>query len=509
MIGGRSAGGVRAPDLSGERLSDLARGALRATDSGLFWWVAGTVAVLGGAAAGFHLPTSGDSFVHIATGRILDARGLMGTSSFMAGRAAPLDLRSWLLDLGLARLYSFGGVGALEILAALIGALTGLLMLAAARMMGRAHPIMVLICVGLALAALDPAISSLPAAVMALLVASLMLCVAALRRGHGWAPWALLAVVVLWANTDPSVLVVAPLTALILVVDLFGSGANRRWLWLPAAVLLASCANPQGPLLYAWAPLSLGMSGEHPLLPLWSSPDFHPWGARLSELSALALLLGYLVGGTARRRSDGLLALTVAVLALLWSDYLPFFLVVAGVLGASLLSNWAAGFVGADERRTGVARVPRRLVLLAALPVLLTVVLLGRVVIHAEASGGPSGQLAARLPVAASSWLSGHEPAGTIYSTPDFGDYLAAADPTSHKLLCTTDPVADGEKRMTACEQLAVLNQGALAVLHKLGVTLAVLPRSAPEVAFLRAEGWSISYLDPVTEVLAAPPSWR
>lgn len=507
MISGQRAAGAPSSNVAEARAGDLARAALRATDSSLFWAVAFLVAVLGGAAAGFHLPTSGDSFVHIATGRILEDRGLLGTSSFMAGSAVPLDLRSWLLDLGLAHLYSLGGVAALEALAAVMGALTGLLMVAAARMMGRAHALMVVAMVGLALAALDPAISSLSAVVMALLASSALLCLAAVRQGRGWAPWALLAVVVVWANVDPSVVVVAPLTALILVVDRLSSHPHRRGLWLAPAVLVASCINPQGPLLYAWAPLSLGMLGEHPLLPLWSSPDFHPWGARISELTALALLLGYLVGGSSRRRSDGLLAMTVAVLTLVWSDYLPLFLVVAGVLAASLLSNWTAEFAPAQRRRPVVAGNRWRLV--AMLPVLLTVVLLGRAVVHAEASGGPSEQLAARLPVAAASWLRSHQTVGTIYTTPDFGDYLAAADPTAHNLLCTTDPVADGETRMTACEELAVLDHGALAVLRRLGATEAVLPRAAPEVAFLRAEGWSISYRDRVAEVLAAPPSRR
>ncbi len=509
MISGQRAAGAPSSNVAEARAGDLARVALSATDSRLFWAVALLVAVLGGAAAGFHLPTSGDSFVHIATGRILEDRGLLGTSSFMAGSAAPLDLRSWLLDLGLAHLYSLGGVAALEVLAAAVGALTGLLMVAAAWMMGRAHALMVVVMVGLALAALDPAISSLSAAVMALLAASAMLCLAALRQGRGWAPWALLAVVVVWANVDPAVVVVAPLTALVLVVDGLSAQSHPRALWLAPAVLAASCINPQGPLLYAWAPLSLGMLGEHPLLPLWSSPDFHPWGARISELTALALLLGYLVGGGARRRSDGVLAITAAVLTLVWSDYLPLFLVVAGVLAASLLSNWAAEFAPAQRRRPVVARNRWRLVLVAMLPVLLTVILLGGVVVHAEASGGPSEQLAARLPVAAASWLRGHQTAGAVYTTPDFGDYLAAADPTAHNLLCTTDPVADGETRMTACEELAVLDHGALAVLRRLGATEAVLPRAAPEVAFLRAEGWSISYRDRVAEVLAAPPSRR
>jgi hypothetical protein len=95
------------------------------------------------------------------------------------------------------------------------------------------------------------------------------------------------------------------------------------------------------------------------------------------------------------------------------------------------------------------------------------------------------------------------------YTTPDFGDYLAATDPTGHRLACTTEPVADGPRLMADCERLAVLNPGALSVLRSLRARVAVLPVAAPEVAFLRAEGWAIRYRDSTTVVLTALPSLR
>ncbi len=478
---------------------------LSATAGSWFWVAAAVLAVLGGAAAGLHLPTSGDSFVHIATGRLIASHGIAGSSSFMAG-SRPLDPRSWLLDLGLAHIYAWGGIGLLEILAAVMGAMTGALLWLAIRLDGRAHPLMAMVALALGLAALDPAITSLPAGVMALLAAAWMTCFVALRQGRRWAPWGLLAVILIWAQTDSFVVVVAPLTVVALLLAPRIGGAH--WWTLPIGVLLASCVNPQGPLIYALVPYSLGMFGESPLVPLFNSPDFHPWGARLSELTALALLLGYLLTGRQAGRALGFLAMATAVLTLLWSGYLPLFLVVAAVEVGLLLSWWASDLIAAHPP-VGRWGSGRQVALVAALPALVALLLLGRAAQQARAKGGPEGQLATILPVAAASWLGSHPLPGVWYTTPDFGDYLAATDPTGHRLACTTDPVADGPQRMADCERLAVLNPGALSVLRSLRARVAVLPVAAPEVAFLRAEGWAIRYRDATTVVLTALPSLR
>lgn len=488
-----------------ERVLGLASSLVSATDGSGFWAAAAVLAVLGGAAAGLHLPTSGDSFVHIATGRLIASRWLGGSSSFMAG-SRPLDARSWLLDLGLAHIYAWGGIGLLEILAAVMGAMTGALLWLAIRLDGRAHPLMAMLALALGLAALDPAITSLPAGVMALLSAGWMTCFVALRQGRRWAPWGLLAVILIWAQTDSFIVVVAPLTVVALLLAPRSWGG--RWWTLPLGVLLASCVNPQGPLIYSLVPYSLGMFGESPLLPLFNSPDFHPWGARLSELTALALLLGYLLEGRQAGRALGFLAMTTAVLTLLWSGYLPLFLVVATVEAALLLSWWASNLIAAHPP-AGRWGLGWQVALVPALPALVALLLLGHAAQQARAKGGPEGQLATILPVAAASWLGSHPLPGVWYTTPDFGDYLAATDPTGHRLACTTDPVADGPQRMSDCERLAVLNQGALSVLRSLQARVAVLPRAAPEVAFLRAEGWAIRYRDATTVVLMALPSLR
>ncbi len=473
----------------------------RAT-SGRWWWsVAGVVLVLGGAAAGLHLPASGAAFLQIANGKLIQAQGLGAHSSFMAAPATQLDLRSWLADFLLAQLYWWGGVVALELVGAFLGAAVGGVLCLVVRRSPVKHPATAMLAGGLSLAALDPVMSSPSAELLALLSGVLLLGLVGLRRGEAWAPWGLLALLAAWANLQSAAVLVAPLVVLVLLVERqqrIGGEAGPPG-WLLGAILLAVCLNPRGPLLYQGPPLALGMAGEHPFLPLWSSPDFHPWGARLSELAGLLLLLGYLVAGPRLRRADCALGLAAAVMSLLWTVYLPLFLMIAAVQGSAYLAGWVATLPPPPAWR------PNRWVAGAALlPLLLVVVLLARAGVHAERQGGPAQQLASGLPVGAARWLSAHPQAGNWYTTAAYGDYLAAAFPRGHHLVCTSDPVATGTGRLSQCQQLATLNQGALGVLAKLETRLAVLPPAAPEVAFLEAEGWRVRYRDRGALVLSS-----
>ena len=477
-------------------------GTVAEATSGRWWWsVAGVVLVLGGAAAGLHLPASGAAFLQIANGKLIQAQGLGAHSSFMAAPATQLDLRSWLADLLLAQLYRWGGVVALELVGAFLGAAVGGVLYLVVRRSPVKHPATAMLAGGLSLAALDQVMTSPSGELLALLSGVLLLCLLGLRRGEAWAPWGLLALLAAWANLQSAAVLVAPLVVLVLLVERQQriGGEARPPGWLLGATLLAVCLNPQGPLLYQGLPLALGMAGEHPFLPLWSSPDFHPWGARLSELAGLLLLLGYLVAGPRLRRADCALGLAAAVMSLLWTVYLPLFLMIAAVQGSAYLAGWVATLPPPPAWR------PNRWAAGAALlPLLLVVVLLARAGVHAERQGGPAQQLAPALPVGAARWLSAHPQAGNWYTTAAYGDYLAAAFPRGHHLVCTSDPVATGTARLSQCQQLATLNQGAMAVFSKLETRLAVLPPAAPEAAFLEAQGWRVRYRDQGALVLSS-----
>lgn len=479
-------------------------GAVTGATAGRLWWTAAAILlILGGAAAALHLP-AGDTFAEIATGKLILAKGWGTTSTFMAGKSTPLDLRSWLLDLGLAELYRAGGVSALEAVGALAGAVLGGVTILAIWRARVAHPLAAILVAGIALLALSPLLTSLSTDLLAILTAILVLCLQGMREGKGWAAAGLLVLMVVWANLQPLAVVVALLLLVALALALSdrrrGRSAAGPAGWLLPAVLLAICINPRGPFIYSQLSLGLGQGGESPLISGWSSINFHPFTARMAELVGFLLIFGYTVAGSRLRRQDTYLGLVFAVMSLLWSIYLPLFLVIAAVQGSEYLGGW----VSQNQSRVGSSRgIPGWALAAALVPALLGLALVARSGLQAERMGGPSQQLSRELPVAAATWLQAHPSMGGWYTTPAFGDYLATKAPFGQRLVCTTDPVATGAIRLADCEELAVLNHGALAVLKRLQVGLAVLPPAAPEVAFLKAEGWHIRYRGEAALVLS------
>jgi len=491
----------------------VARGAelLRATACRSWWVAAAVVLVLGGAAAGLHAPTSGTWFWHMANGELIHQQGLGGAARYLARSGPGLDLRSWLVDLGVFLIYAVGGLDGLEVMGAVGGALVGLLLLLAIRSGGRAHPLVVVIAGALGLVALAPLLTDLPTEGLALLGAGLLLALVAAGRHGWWGMAALVGLVVVWTNTQAD--------AGVLVLVLWGWLAVAHWesgrpgrppapsWWLIPLTGVALLVSPRGIGTIAELPLSLGMQGEHPLLVAWSSLDFHPWSGRVAELAGLVLLLSYWLAGSRLRRADAYLGLVTAALALLWANYLPWFLVVAAVQSSWYLSVvWRPAeserhLAQVEPPRGGVGR--RRTNLAAAIPVLVVVALLASGWAAIARGGGASGQTASALPVKAAGWLATHPEPGAWLTTPSFGDYLGARFPSGRHLLCVDDPLPLAGKALGQCEDLTVLNAGALGTLQSLHAERAVLPRTAPQAAFLRAEGWKIRYRDSTTVVLA------
>jgi len=484
---------------------------LRAT-SGRAWWVAaGGTLVVGGAAAGLHAPTAGAWFWHLANGELISRYGLSGTARYLARPGAVLDLRAWLADLGLVLIYRSVGLGGLAVTGAVAGAVVGGCLVLAIRATARAHPLVAMVAGGLGLGALASVLTNLSAELLALLAAILVLALTAAGRRGWWGAGALVALVFLWTNVQAD--------AGIAVLVIWGWVALAHWdagrpgrpsapsWWLIPLTGVALLLSPRGLGTVAQLPLSLGMGGEHPLLVAWSSIDFHPWTARVAELAGLVLLIAYWLAGSRLRRADAFLGFGTAVLALLWANYLPWFLVVAAVQSSWYLS--VAWLPRDDGNRSTVATSrgsgagSHRAAIAAAIPLLIALVTLGSGLVAVSRREGVSGQTEAQLPVQAARWLAVHPAPGAWFTTPSFGDYLSSQFPSGHHLLCVDDPTPLSGSALGQCEALAELNSGSLSILRSLRAKLAVLPRAAPAATFLRAEGWEIRYRDPTTVVLA------
>ncbi len=485
--------------------ASVARGMAQSVSRG--WWLgAGACLVLAGAFAGLHPPISGGDFWHLANAQLLTRLGFSGSAAYLAHAGAALDLRSWLSDLLLLGVYRLGGVPALTAAGAVLGALLGAGLALRLRAGGRGHPLLAVLAGGLGLLALHSVLLDWPSEVLALLALGLVTCLLALRRGERWAGAGLIALLVLWTNLQADA-AVAMLLIWVWVILARGEagrqgGAARPSWWLLPLTLLAVLASPRGLGGITGLPLSLGLGNQYPLLAAWSTPDFHPWGPRLAELVGVLLLVGYRLRGWRLARADAALGLLTALLALLFANYLALFLVVAAVQAADCLAGaWGDWRPAPGRLRPGL---PGRAWLLAmALPLVLALGLLGTAGLRARARAGPVGQVGAALPAAAATRLAAHPGKGAWYSPTLFGDYLAFRFPQSGRLVCLDDPLPLGSSGLQSCEQLATLNSGTMAVLRRLGVSLAVLPRAAPQVAFLKEQGWVTRYGDPTTLVLA------
>jgi hypothetical protein len=497
--------------LSGDEAAAAWRRQLLQVAAGRPWWLAaGAVLVAGGAAAGLHAPTSGVDFWHLANAELIWRHGLGGVARYLARPGTTLDLRSWLADLLLLLIYEVGGLGGLQVAGAVAGAAVGLVVLLAIRFDGRAHPLAVVVAGGLGMLALAPVLTDFPAEVLALLAAALLLALASVSRGSRWGVGFLVVLVVVWTNTQADAFLAVLVIWGWLILAHWdaahpGRPAAPSWWVIPltaAAVLL----SPRGIGTITDLPLSLGMRGESPLLAAWSSIDFHPWSARLAELAGLLLLFSYWVAGSRLRRADAYLGLVTATMALLWTNYLPWFLVVAvvqtsGYLSEGLLARPGGPAVGAPQS----SRLPiaRRVLAASAIPLVLTLVLLAYGIGAAGRDGGVEARTSAQLPVQAASWLKAHPTGGAWFTTPSFGDYLSARFPSGGHLLCVDDPLPLAGTPLGQCQELTVLNAGAMAILRSLHAELAVLPRSAAQATFLLAQGWGIRYRDATTVILA------
>ncbi len=453
------------------------------------WTLGAALALtLGGGAAGWRQPAAPD-YLQLAIGQEVMRRG---GASFMAAPSGGLDLRSWLAALLTLAFHHLAGAAGLVGLTVLLGSAFGLV-LAVSGWRANAHPLALALGGGVALAAL----SQLPATTstywLALLGATALLLLAEFRRGRRWALAAVVGLCLLWANLESAAVLVPPALLLIAAAERFGPqarGARLPWLLAPSAAV-AVMVNPLGPGIYSALTLSLGQGGEHPLLALWSSPNFHPWSMRVVELAALLLLAAYLLAGRRLGSGDALIGLLAASASLLWSFYLPLLVAVIGIQVPVLLQLAPLPVRRATASRAAVLALA--LPLLAAAGLGVSAVRLG----GRAAAGAPPPTALAFLRTEAGVW----------YSTPELGDYLAADFPAGRRLLCVTDQVAAGGARMAACYRLAQLTSGTLGLLSSAQVRLAVLPPSNPGVAFLHAEGWRTRYRDQLVVVLTPPPS--
>lgn len=462
-------------------------------------WIIGLAAMLRALASPLALLHDPDTYLHIAAGRWMLAHHALPTADpfswSMPGAAwYPSE---WLGEIALAVLYDIAGWGGVVLVtAACFGVSTGLLTWFLSR---RLEPLPAVI------AALAGAVLVLPHLLARSHVLALPLMVLwcggllAARDDERGPPWALLAVMALWANLHASFLFGIALAGFLGGEAALhpGRGATRfteirRWGLFVVAAFAISLLNPNGPIaltqpfrLMAMPALQSGFGEwrpvdfrEFPALGVWllgaAALVAFGWRGRCWTRIALLLLLGYMA--CAHVRHADLLGLVGP-------------LVVASGLGARL-TEWARSAAASPLLRIAAwlarpAQFPARL-LISALAVAVSIAVLLHPIDRSADAVTPQAALAAARRM---------NLAGPVFNSEAFGGYL---------IFSAVPVFIDGRVELYGDEFLAAYlaaEHGDAAALGRLidrfHPAWAVLQAQSPLVAaFQKQPGWRRVYAD-------------
>lgn len=390
-----------------------------------------------GLVGGLLLVGGGDFWWHAKLGEWMFANGALPRLGLFSSAApdAPQAYLPWLSAGLLAALYKLGGLGLLFVL-------RNLLLLGTYGLVGwyalrrsrnpRAAALGVLFAAlgGISGWDVQPAMFAWPLAALT----AVILGEAAAERWGTRALWALPAIGLLWANLHDSFLL-GPLLAGAAALGAWFDRRNdhidaptyptARALWLAAgAMLLATLANPRGPLIYAtlW---ELIANQQQRLLSEWTSPLLalaNPF-VQLFMLSAVMTLISTAVVYEKLTIRDWLVLAAALLPALLATRYLVWFGFVAGPLLADALAR--RGRFKLIKSTAPPGQPVKALVAALALVVLLLQPPLRFLLPLAGASDSPDGRLsAADAPIAAVEHLADAQLAGPLFHELGAASYL-------------------------------------------------------------------------------------
>ncbi len=286
------------------------------------------------------LLSDGDVGWHIRTGEyILDHHSVPRTDLYSFSKpGAPWYAWEWLSDVIDALLYRSAGLKGVVLVAGLMIALFGTLLIR--RMIWRDSHLFIAVIVGL----LGIGASSIHylarphVFTMVLLSISVWMIEADLRKQSRWI-WLLVPITILWTNLHGGFLVVIAVLGLTAVAGLF-NGTWLRYGSLAAACAAASVVNPYGIRLHQHVGEYLRSDWIRSMIQEFQSPTFR--GESMMQFEAL-LLAGIIIAGfllRERRFAEALWILFFAHEALSSQRHIPIFVIVAAPLIAEKLSQF-------------------------------------------------------------------------------------------------------------------------------------------------------------------------
>jgi hypothetical protein len=337
-------------------------------------------------------------------------------------------------------------------------------------------------------------------------------------HGHTRLLWWLPAIMLVWANSHPGFAVGFILLA-IYAADFAGSWLAGRWqrrrlriraadlrrAWaewgrtfvlVAAAMLLAVCINPSGPIMlrYPFDTLSMGVLGSY--IQEWQSPNFHE-----ARIIPFGILLGLALVTLAASKSrvvfgDLLLLGVFGGMSLLAARNIALFALAAPVV----LTRYAAPVLEELDKEYNVLRGQRsrpfkgQRALNAGIFVtlLLAVAAKASLVLPAEANWNA---IERNLPLGAVRYLSEHQPSGLMFNSYNWGGFLIWELP-EYPVFADGRTDLYGDELLGEWLSIANAEDGWQAKLQGRGVRLVLLEPSWALSKLLPAEGWQLLYAD-------------
>lgn len=442
-----------------------------------------------------------DVWWHLALGRIISTRGIPSSEQLSFDGAPNAWVgQQWLYELGLSRLVDLGGRGAAMLAMGLVGSLAFAIAALCLRRGERTPPaasaaslLLMGFVAGEVLGVRGQVISVLGAALT-------LLVVTRWRDGSTRVVWALVPLLAVWANLHAG-FVVGPALALIAAAVVAGHRAAggdetarvRPLLLAVAAGLAATLINPAGPRLWGYVAQTFANPTLTAAITEWQSPDFHSTIFRLFEGSVIALVALWAWS----RRADPLdVALVVAALAATFQAQRN--LALCCMIMTPQLARYGAIAwirVRGTRRPRPVRRLPAPVALTVAAAVTLAALL---EVLPMTRASSTDAYERDHLPSAAAGYVAAHLAGTRIYSTYEWGGYLAWRFGDHQRMVWIYgESAVFGDQRLQDYLQVHLLKPGWRDVLVREGMRHAVLPQDAQETAALLATGWSLLCRDP------------
>lgn len=320
------------------------------------------------------------------------------------------------------------------------------------------------------------------------------------REGSTRAVWALPPLLLVWANLHAGFInafaLCVVVAASVVVWRLVQPGAvplaRVRVLLLATAVgAAATLVNPAGVHLYPYIASTFTNPTLTQGITEWMSPNFHDWWLRLFELEAVLMVVLWALS----RRPDPIdvvLGIGTVAMTLQAQRNLPIFAVVAAPQVARY--GWAAWSQWRSVLLRRAARRPARPVLPAgpafvAVAAIAVAVVVGNIAPAASSSAAARSE-ATRFPDAAATYVAAHYPGERLYSTYEWGGYLAWRFPTSRVVYIYGESAVFGSARLERYLDIHLIRGDWRNVLNEDGMSHAIVPANSQEVSAFLEAGW-------------------